>query len=206
MTSNKNAAAATLSNPAYDKKRGKTKFKKEPHCMYFYYVDPNLPAVGDQIQHYYFTNDNKVIKELDVPNIIARLVRNARSTQDDPPQCGAGDKYFVWTRKSYIAFVVADSGFSFDSQDAFSFYDNGSPNHTFFDAFDGKMTIDGQDFAVCYCINHLKRDGNANDIGSETAPVRFRLKGNPLPFVGGRRMRLPDSGGTNQGPGVPPPE
>jgi hypothetical protein len=192
-----------INNP-YDKRRGKKKYRKHPHCMYFYYVNMNLtPQQGDKVQHYYVTNDNEVIEPDDVKGLIIDLIKNARGKRNDPPQCGAGTKHFVWTRKSYIVFAVDDPNFTFDNGEAFHFYEDGYPNHTFFDAWDGKLKVDGRNVAICYCINHMKRNDEADELGGDNEFLWFKLKGVPLALIDNR---LPDSGGTNQGPAVPPPE
>jgi len=212
-------AGPAANNPIYMiKKLGKRKFRKIPRCIYFYYLGPD--GTGSyETRHYYYTYEDEEIEPEDLPAKIIELARNARLPEDDqsPPPDGADGNYIVWTRKSYLVFLMDVPNAEFDVDNGIEITaKDGSPNYSFFDGIQFKVTLPVHpngttNAAVAYCINHMKRDQNGNDLKREAPRFRIKLNTN-LEKIGLKdalrklrfRKRVDDQG-TNMGPPVPPP-
>lgn len=201
-------------------KKGTFNFGALPRCMYFYYIGPYL--LGEpgydasnprkrKIRHYYHADRDVKIDYDATEQLIIELTHNARKPELNqiPPPDGADLKYLVWTRKSYIAFVVDEPDVDFDYDNPIIFNKDvdgkGERNHTFFDGWSKPVYIPNENGVggvsrpvVCF-INHMKRRGGS-DLDYEGQYFHFVLGD------GGIWIRqYPDSGGTNMGPPVPPP-
>ncbi|HLL30000.1 MAG TPA: hypothetical protein VK403_03285 [Allosphingosinicella sp.] len=199
MPTNKDTERAVRKSNMHDKKKHQKKYKKRPACMYFYYMTTTDDAA---MRHYYYTHGGNTIQDAEVEGIIQKLTANARANGSNPPQCGEGERYIVWSRKSYIAVVIDDSAVTFEADHAVSVHPE-TANHTFFDGWTGKVNMPSgpSPIAAFYCINHMKLNQNGEDLDEDVQSFAFRMH-----VVGAAQPRqFPDSGGTNMGPPVPPP-
>jgi hypothetical protein len=184
-------------------------FRQVPSCMYFYYIRPEARRRDPYVRRYYYVRDNDVIDYGELEDLVRQLAINARNPDaaaQNPPPDGNSLDFNVWTRKSYIAFVIDDpnSGFDEDNPIQFDYNDDGIINHSFFDGWCRRIDLSANGngglrrSALCF-MNHMK-EGAFNDLGRENAFMPFRLKIEPPPARG-----YPDSGGTNMGPPIGPP-
>lgn len=204
-----------------------------PHSMYFYYVRINRDG-RLVVDHYlYFNGDeNEPDKWKAIPydkdgltTLVTDLAVNARPrTVDKNPRCRAkGDfKKTTWRRKSYIAIFFDEANWTLrkktptSGEAAVTFIvkegmKEGLPNHSFFDAIDLTITIEGDppgdERSAIVFVNHMKGDDHGNDIGTGvTQSFVFKLildvetdSGDPPTVV------IIDPGGDNNGPPLPPP-
>lgn len=193
-------AEAPAQSNVYEEKRGKPNFNKLPHCIYFFHVGPPDPATGEsRILHYYDRGDDQPIDtDEKLQARLGALIRNAREPNESnrrPPPYGADFKFMVMDRVSYVAFA-----FDFEVTGTPTM-DVSPPNHSFFDA--RYLRVEGCDMLAC--INHMKGGPNGANLGHASRPFNFRLITNPPILLRGGG-RPDDSGGTNTGPRVPPPE
>ena len=184
----------------------KKRFRKTPWCIYFYYIGKRTNGTKF-VRHYYYTNENEELDPEDLPDRIKTLALNARLEDErdqKPPPTGSDLHFVVWTRKSYLVFMIDIEGLNFDPNDPVSITSvSGNPNRSF---YDGKMvTITLPTHAtgtaapsVFRCINHMKKGNGADQDGKE----RFKITLNTIPQLS---IVSHDDGGTNMGPPVPPP-
>lgn len=200
----------------YKMKRTRPQYSAKPYCIYYYHVT-DITTEPWKLKHYYLS-DNGDIRRGDLERLARSLGRNAMKIHGTPPPMRNEDFEDVyWTRISYIMFLFDIPGVSLQHNRALEIeYLDGSgrrrPNHTFFDADDFTVDLsDNGDGAherpVVYCVNHLQKDtrgGRLEEDETQYFIFNFNFEGN---VVGVRPIiRLPNSGGTNQGGGVPPPE
>ena len=193
------AAGQSGPDDVYQKKLGTPGFAKIPHCIYFFYIGPADPETGyNPIFHYYDRGDNRPIDTAErLKEKIAALIRNAREPNLDNQAPGPiGDNWkYVWMER--ISYVVFAFDFEMRERPLLTAYHGRNPTHSFFDA--QPMRIEGCE--VIACINHLKAADGRPLNGSEKFAFDL-ITDPPLDWPG--KDRLPDSGGTNTGPGVPP--
>lgn len=192
-----------LTETVKEKKYGRFKYRKTPHCIYFFYIGEKDPTTKwNKIIHYYDRGDDKAINtKEELYQRISDLIVNARKEEQFqfPPPNGAGWSRIVLDRISYVVFAF---DFKLTSGPEFEAYSGNNPNHSF---FDGEVTT-LQGCKVAYCINHLKASPGGDPLGREGQPFRFEFKTVPEIDWYGKKGRLPDSGGTNTGPGASPPD
>lgn len=184
----------------YIEKLGTRKFKKVPWCIYFYYIKPQTRG-APIVRRYSYSKAGSEIQPTELAEVITRLTLNAKRPDDqqNPWPEGYDWKGIVWRRRSYFVVVVDDPARKFVPGSGMTFSALGSENITFYDAKDFKLTVAGRDLPVFYCINHMKKNRDGDDLGSSFY-YRFYLHTDPrLPDV-----VYPESGGQNQGPGIPP--
>jgi len=198
-TTTKGPTAAASVGPNYEPRLGTRKYRKTPRCIYFYYIDP---TVSGSIWHYYYADREDEIDPEDMEAEIIKLANNARKPLGNqiPPPDGANFANIVWTRKSYVVFLIDDPDATFTTGNAIAITPESGTNYSFFDAKDFRVPskISGKTVPVFYCINHMKKD-RLNDL--EKAKQRFRFTLPP----GINIIPAQDNGGTNMGPPVPPP-
>lgn len=197
-TNKSNSQAIT--DDVYTVMRGEIDFEKVPACIYFYYVGED----GKTSKNYYYTDgENKPIHYDKVQGIVQRLAANAAASGRDPPQDGINSDHLVWSRVSYLAFVLSSDQASWDGQAIKVTADDGEPKHGFYDGMDKQIDIGGGKMRwAAWCINYMK-DMDWKDLGNEDRTCRLDLQIK----TGKARKKVPwpDSGGTNMGPPVPPP-
>ena len=189
-------------------------FDEVPASIYFYYIGEKVGTNPRPVRHYFYIHGRDRI--LDTPvnpqleEIVRSLARNARSNGNNPPQFGADWNYMVWNHKSYLVVLIDDPSVQFETGNGIEFNpsNNGTPNHSFFDArnFGVPLIYQGQTRlapAVC-CINHMKRNEDGDDLGDYPEFFHFVLHTSPQ-LEELRRLDVEDSGGTNMGPPAPPP-
>jgi hypothetical protein len=191
-------AGDSAPNPVYEKKLGSPGFTKMPHCIYFFYMGPADAKTGhNPIYHYYDRGDDRPIDTDErLQTKIRALIRNARLKLGNQSPGPIGDNWkYVWMER--VSHVVFAFDFDMRERPTLTAYQDRNPTHSFFDA--QPMRI--EDCEVITCINHLKAaDGRPLD---GTEKFVFDLITDP-PLDWPNKDRLPDSGGTNTGPGVPP--
>jgi hypothetical protein len=194
-------SAGSTNHSVYEHKICTLGYEKVPACVYFYYLTSNGGSYDTK--HYYHTDgDNQPINHQKMHALIEKLAANAAAGGSDPPQSGEGDKYVVWSRISYLAFVVDADDAEWDGEAITVDPALGLPNHTFFDGADLKVLVNGKERPAAWCINYMK-DATGAELGdwNEQFFIRLKIKSN----VESTQLEYPDSGGTNMGPPVPPP-
>lgn len=196
-------SVAGSADKPYTPKKHKPKYRKIPHCIYFYYIGDDH-AGARPFRRYYYPSVDGEIREEHLSGLIRDLAVNARSDGNDPPKDGTDGKNIVWTRKGYLVFLIDDPQVVFDSEGIV--FLPGSNNNTLYDAKNIEVDIsdagDQSRMVSCvYCINHMKRNKAGDDLEYEVKKVPFKLRTIP-PLVA---PVVPDDGGTNLGPPVPPP-
>ncbi len=175
-----------------------------PCSIYLYYLGPppSDPTKSRKILNYYYTNGGRPID--DVQFVLRMLADNARLDVDkqDIPPYGAHWEFRVWTRISYVAYLIDDPAVSLPTEDAVTFdTKKGLPNHCFYDAVDGPLQLnDGSKRSAVWFINHMWSAPDGAVLGD--ARQHFHMKPNLIGYEG---SRYPDSGGTNMGPPIGPP-
>ena len=185
-------------------------FGKRPHCIYFYYIgpldiDPSKTEHYNKILHYYDPGDANPLTDETLQAKIEYLIENAKKNLRDqrPPPNGENWKYVVWNRISYIVFAIDIPDVKFgEHQLKMDQKFGGSQNWSFFDATESRL-VNG--CTVITCINHMKSDSSFTEIGNDAQYFHFDLGTVPeLQWEG--KTRYPDSGGTNTGPPIGPPD
>lgn len=199
---------AVADRGAYHRMRGRHNFQGVPRCVYYYHLVPQPDGDDPYVTHYYYTHSNNRIPEEDIEEVIRKLGRNARKPKHERtiPACGEGEKYIVWSRKSYIVVLIDDDQLTLEK-------DNGievrypAENLSLFDGTD--VTVDLSDSrdgslvrTAVWCINHMKNTLGGGDMDTELQRIDFTVNTSPRQL---RNRHWPDSGGTNMGPPVPPP-
>lgn len=197
---------------AYKEKRHDDKFNKQPWSAYFYYVYRKQGENEYRVRQYYYASLHDEIERHELRMLITNLGTNARKPidQQHPKPLRDDWKEMKWTRKSYLIFIIDVPGYQFVHDEAIVFdYDISGTrydNHTFFDAKDfndirlpsGNGGTD--EVAAAFCVNHMKRNEVGDDlVTGDIHPFHFEF--NPQL----RRRIVPDDGGLNLGPPVPPP-
>jgi hypothetical protein len=212
------ADAATFrasSDDPYESVHTQSNYDDLPHCMYFYYItmDPN----GIVKVRCYYEMYSTYVKHEDVEYEVKKLALNARKPRIDqfPPPCGDSCNFMVWTRVSYLAFVIDIQDYKLPVPTQYPKMlhidrNHGMKNHTIYDAVEKMIDLPptqsgktGQRPAV-WCINHMKAD----ETGQAKIPrelQRFYIRIHTDPELTLSYDTFPDSGGTNMGPPVPPP-
>jgi hypothetical protein len=190
----------------YTHKSGTPKFKRLPWCVYFYYIGEKV-GNSRPVRHYSYQKAGGPITQAEMPNIIRRLAINAvRSDEEQYPWPDGGNwENIVWKRRSYFVVLLDDPTVKFVKNNALILTNEGNPNVTFYDAKDDEIDVDKtglqpRKVTYLYCINHLKKSSGGSDLEGKL-DYRFYLNAEPSL---GPRTRYPESGGQNEGPGVPP--
>lgn len=214
----KNIAGA-LTDPLEDPYRSRKEyppFDKTPASIYFYYIGPKDAGGSRSVKHYFYVHGYDTIADPPRPAAseleerVRLLAINARSGGNNPPQCGEAWKFIVWNHKSYLVILIDDPDIRFAPDAGLEFVqdNNGTPNHSFFDAREFYVSLSypgGPQLAPALCcINHMKRNEAGDDLGDYPEFFNFVLHTNKQL---GQRYLLdyPDAGGTNMGPPAPPP-
>jgi len=210
MSENKSANAAprhaaTRSGKTgdYDDRSGDWKDKYTPHAIYFYY------RKDDDLRVYLWVNPRDEAITLEVLRAhIIHLTQNARNNGNDPRPIGWKFDDVPWWRRSYLVVAVDTTGFKFPPGKAVIIDrdDSGpnSPNHCFFDGWDGEIDIpvaDGGPIQVMWTVNYMKNK-SGDDIPSgkiHDFKLYFQKADHPI------RRRDEGDHGTNMGPPVGPP-
>ena len=207
----------------YKSKRGKTQqYSYDPYCIYYYHVT-DVTTDPWTVKHY-FVSDNGDIRPGDLKERARDLGMNANRKFGDPPKhygappvhgCNLEDIH--WTRVSYLMFVFDIPGLKLKKEKQSLKVEHAVGNqrylnHTFFDADDFTVDLsekgDGSHKREgVVCVNYMQKNMNGERLKAYERGQYFVLN---FDFendkIGGRDIRQPDSGGTNQGGGVPPPE
>lgn len=189
--------------------RRRSGYNTNMSCIYFYYLKER--ASGKLIaQAHYYDHGDLPIPAGEFDDIVRRLTENAILDMDMPPKMAFDFDQVKWRRKSYLVVVLEDEDSMFDEDDPVIFDEDNSdydPNHSFFDGelIETRPRVRGQTRTLhgIRVVNHMKRNAKGDDLEiGEPAKYKFRLN-----YHNARRARLflPDSGGTNMGPPVPPP-
>lgn len=212
MTDERRDAEATRPDPKdpkqnfYLSKREKPKFKDRPWTAYFYYVPKGPRTPARSVRYDYYSHQGRIKKD-DLKEIIESLTLNARQKLEDQGPKPA-DKKERWRKKSWIILVVDDPNYAFDRPGVIIRADPASePNHTFYDAdqFNHMPVREPNSPALSnvsaiYFMNHMKGGWDENDV----SPGQYQFfQFDFLPPIG--FPLVPDDGGTNLGPPVPPP-
>ncbi len=117
---------------------------------------------------------------------------------------------FRWKGQCYVAFTFDDPAWQIAPGGAACpaiFFDNGKAggsfgNHTFFDAHEQKVKVDGRANNVICLVNHLKKDGPGNDLGNlERQSFKFNIRADVALADGSGTVRvIIDPDGENEGP------
>jgi hypothetical protein len=182
----------------YHPKKANSPYDLTPYCMYFYYDGVPATSGGPRIRHYYHQSDDP-IEDGQLKDLITSLAKEARLPST--PFIGSDWLYMYWNRICYIAILVDRPSFLLKKKNALRFTrkNGGHVNHTFFDAQDFDIDL-GTDkrTAVCF-INHMKKDQSGALLIQGHQYFNFEFP------VGSKYLLYADSGGTNMGPPVPPP-
>lgn len=192
-------------------------FRTAPRRIYFYYMTldrNNAPSV----EHYLYEHKDPggvwlPIVESDLDGLVTKLIRNARTTKSDPPVDGYNFVNVEWRSRSYIVIVIDEQGWPFQKRSdgntaaVFNVSKGSTLNHSFFDAIDLLLNIDGDTRHAIAFINHMKKDADGNNIEREDPPQPFifdiyvdvQYRGS-ADFI----TVILDPGGTNLGPIVEP--
>lgn len=178
-------------------------FQKTPHCIYLFYIGQKDQGTGfNRILHYYDRGDaDPIDTPAKLEQRLGALIRNAREpnvSNQYPPPHGSDWRDVVLDRISYVAIAF---DFPMTTEPTFSVKYNNGPHHSF---YDGRM-LEIEGCKVGVCVNQLKSDAGGTPMGRETQPFLFDLVSTPAITWEGM-VQWPESGGTNQGPGAPPPE
>src|SRR4051812_22217117 len=160
----------------FEERRDRFGFRAVPSCMYFYYIGAPRPgnnigrARGDRnypyIRHYYYAVADEAIEYEDLDELVRKLARNARKPEADqyPAPDGTDLSLIVWSRKSYIAFVLDDgTKFIEDNPIILDPHNTGKTNYSFFDGWCRSVDLsdprNGSDpcSALCF-MNHMKKN------------------------------------------------
>lgn len=194
-------------------------FRYVPYFIYFYYIKVG-GAGGLDVRHYEY-HDGPFNSQLpwteipfaDVPSIIAQLTQDAR---DGVLPSGQNFRNIVWRRRSYLAFVVDDENWEFQTLAQgraaiqFNMAKGSTPNHSFFDARDIQISVGADQRAAIFMVNHMRSNANGDELGAVGQPrsqrFEFDLCVDAGYATGGERIAITlDPGGTNQGPPAQPP-
>jgi hypothetical protein len=191
-------------------------FRYIPRRVYFYYLTldhNNSPTVEHYLyDHKTAAGDWLEIKEADLDAILIKLMRNARTTKTDPPVSGYNFVGVEWRHRSYIAVVIDEQGWKFQKRSdgktaaAFNLSKGSTPNHSFFDAVDRTIDVDGDARHAIAFINHMKKDSDGTDLDSGPGqPFQFDIYID-IQYRGSTDFItvILDPGGTNQGPPLEP--
>lgn len=198
----------------YEATGGKEPYHRQPHSMFFYYID-FLDDGELDVRHYHFDNGKDPIEPGDLKKIIRSLALNARNKDQVPPQSGKSWQNIVWRRKSYIVILMDSAKWTFIPGKALVFNpEKGSQdNQSFLDGQDLRIDVsedyDGTEMVTAFCcINHMKKNDKGDDIDKDPTgkpekqkfvfTLAFNVAGFPDPHT-------IDPGGENMGPPVPPP-
>lgn len=213
MTDESTGAEAIAANPPdprqdfHRERREDDNFKDRPWTAYFYYVPKGPRTDVKSIRYDYYSHQGR-IKKSELKEIIASLTRNARrEVKDQGPKPNLCKKE-PWRKKSWIILVVDDPEYAFSKPGVIIRPDSGSdPNYTFYDADRfNHMSVEEpgsqarSNVSAIYFMNHMKRGWDEIDVeAGQGAFFQFDF----LPPLG--TPFVPDDGGTNLGPPVPPP-
>ena len=204
-----NEAVAESRDPREDfylPRRNDSKFEKRPWTAYFYYIAKTSNGYALPVRYNYYSYHER-IKRDDLDELIECLTHNARRQPADQ-EIKPSDINEEWRKKSYIIFAIDDPNYEFEKPGIVLDPSSGKPNHTFYDAknFNGiPVKIPGTEqhskVSAIAILNHMKRGWDEEDLMTGDLPQKFYFQFLPpirFPF-------LPDDGGTNLGPPVPPP-
>jgi hypothetical protein len=175
------------------------------HAAYVLYLDFSTGSPQPARRAYEYYDIGNSIGDVDA--CMMALAKNALDHGDNPRPYTRDFKYFVMNRVSYVFVVV--HGAKIDISDAKIFEGKDKNNtindgtHTFL--YQGYKEIDlgdGRDLDVVYYVNSMTAYAGKKRLKAKEWED-FRLK---LKLHGGREILGDDSGGTNMGPPVPPPE
>ena len=174
----------------------------KPCCLYFYYVTFTAGGVPTA-KVYFYNNGDTVMTPAFAETIITRLTANARLDDDNPPKCASRFDEIRWRRKSFLAFVVDDPGWTFAAQGLVFNEANGkTPNHSFFHGKNIPVPVKNADGSVgllsgMYCINHMTKDVTGTPLEStDSEEYVYYLIHHAAKIL----VADIDPGGTNQGP------
>ena len=202
----------------YKTKRDKGHYiERKPYCIYYYHVT-DITRGAWKVRHYY-VSDNGDIRRQNLKDRARELGRNGKRNGHAPPKYGDDLADIVWERISYIMFLFDIPGAKLRrNNQAIEVYhkdDHGNKkdNHSFFDADEFTVDLsDNEDGSyerdVVFCTNYLQKDMNGGKLPDRGKGqyFAFNFYFEPDSIGGGSGLRQPDSGGTNQGGGVPPPD
>lgn len=195
------------------------KYDLTPHCVYFYYWrfgEGGQPIVT----RYDFDNGNNPIPYNNVEGRITQLAQNARTGGSNPNP--ATDVNAPWERKSYIAIVMDSPYWRFvrlgpNNEVALAFNPSkgSTNNHSFFDAADMNIDINGDQseyVSGVYLVNHMKKNDSGEDIKYKPDGVTrhsqkfvYDLFYEVRTGGAGTNKYIHDPTGTNLGPPTSPP-
>jgi len=217
-------------------------FRLTPYSMYFYYVRINSDG-RLVIDHYFYVDGDEIDpktwkpiphNEQGLRDIVTKLAMNARPLRKgDTRLRNPGLKKkgnfarTKWDRKSYIAIYFDEANWSLrkkasgSGESAVTFVvddgvKRGTPNHSFFDAIDLKITmpINRKPFgrtderSAIVFVNHMKADEEGRELGDdERQEFAFKIILDVKSDVADDppTVFIIDPGGENGGPSVPPP-
>jgi hypothetical protein len=194
----------------------RAKFDQIPWSVYFYYV--RLDTDGRLRVKHYFYDKGAPIPHDTLATVVQGLVDRIRAGDPTLPITGRNFQNLEWKRKSYIAFFVDEENWTLHKNgnplDGIRFDNSPTPNHSFFDAVDLKVTVTNarsgavtQRSAIVF-INHMKRNAAGDDLQNTDAQAYkfdmiFDVKfsdDTTAPMV-----VIFDPDGTNIGGPIPPP-
>lgn len=187
-----------------------TGYSTDVSAIYFYYLKER--GGGKFVaQAYYYDHGDTPIRAEQFDGIVKRLTENAILDTDMPPKMAYDFDGAKWRRKSWLVVVLEDEDSAFDRYDPIVFDENNSDYDVNYSFGDGELIvtrpeIKGETLQLngLRAINHMKRNEKGDPLlDGEKAKYKFRLN-----FSNSRRAHLlnyQDSGGTNMGPPVPPP-
>lgn len=200
------------------------RFDYVPHCIYFYYV--RIDNNGKLRIDHYLDADGPLddptqwrpIPYSSVPERLHALAINGRPGTEvkDPPKLPNHNFDGIkWRRKSYIAVFLDEVNWRFHTRDGgkaawvFKAEPPMTPNHSFFDAKDVKLTLPNSftgrtdSRSALYFINHMKRNEAGDDLieGDEQVfEFEMFLKVQFAEATTNTLTVILDPTGTNQGP------
>jgi len=214
-----NEALTDQNRDVYESTRdASNRLARVPYCVYLYYIRFNADGLPE-VRHY-FKDYGAPVSYADVDTKIAELAKNARDDGAVPTPEGYDFQRVKWKRVSYLAVLVDSPHWKLwkksDGKAGIKFVTTttppSTPNHSFFDAKDVPVYIDGQLRDAIVLVNHvLDKDGNVLGHGQPyntvSEPFHFDIYfdvGNHA-AGGASSVFIIDPGGNNMGPPPPPP-
>jgi hypothetical protein len=183
----------------------------EPVSIYLYYIQLQ-PRV--ERAYYYFDFYEKPFTEAELMDELTELVANAFHNGTTPPSIGSTLSDLKWRRKGHVVIAVDAGG---------AYVDPGTPltlkgkatrgdndgTHTFGGVKYAKVSVhidaaNTKEIEIIYSYNDMQSYGASPPrdlIEGETETFELTV----TPKSGPVALWVPDSGGTNMGPPVPPP-
>lgn len=211
------AAGDSVYDPRLTTPGGPTpNFDLVPHTVYFYYV--RLDTDGRLRVRHYTRESATPIPYDTLSQVVQEMVDNVRDGDSSWPSDGKNFADIVWKRKSYVAFFIDEANWELhkngNPQEGIRFVASPTPNHSFYDAIDLKVTVANRRTGVITqrsaiaMINHMKRNAAGDDLvlgDSQTFKFEMIFDVKFADLSNAPLVAIFDPEGTNLGPPIGPP-